>query len=42
MLTISWPLAARTVMTIVIIFAAVMLPLDSPNNLANGPIPEAA
>lgn len=42
MLTISWPLASRIMATIVVvIIAAVMLPLDSPNNRAFRPISEA-
>ena len=41
MLTISWPKSTEATMNIVIIFAAVIIPLDCPNNRANWPIPEA-
>jgi hypothetical protein len=41
MLTITWPEATEATMNIVIIFAAVIIPLDCPNNRANWPIPEA-
>lgn len=41
MLTISFRLAARGMITFVIIFAAVMLPLDNPNDRAVRPIPKA-
>ncbi len=41
MLTVSCRLAARGVITFVIIFAAVMLSLDSPNDRAIRPIPKA-
>jgi hypothetical protein len=41
MLTISCQLAAGSVTTIVITFAAVMLPVDHPNDCAVRPIPEA-
>ena len=41
MLTITWPETTEATMNIVIIFAAVIIPLDCPNNRANWPIPEA-
>jgi hypothetical protein len=41
MLTITWPEATEATMNIVIIFAAVIIPLDCPNNRAAWPIPEA-
>ena len=41
MLTITWPEATEATMNIVIIFAAVIIPLDCPNNRARWPIPEA-
>ena len=41
MLTITWPKATEATMNIVIIFAAVIIPLDCPNNRADWPIPAA-
>ncbi len=41
MLTITWPKVTVATMNIVIIFAAIIIPLDCPNNRANWPIPKA-
>ena len=40
-ITIAWAQATGRTMNIVIIFAAVMFPIDCPNNRAEWPIPAA-
>lgn len=41
MFTVSWSDLAGLTMTIVVACAAVMFPVDRPNDRANWPIPEA-